>query len=718
MRMLDYALEFARKGYHIFPVHEPIFKDGACIGCTCEQYRRTAQCKENHPRLYLQPGEHCLNPGKCPRVRWSEKSTTDEDTISKWWHWWPTSNIGIDCGKSGLLVFDADTYKEICGEVEDLIPLSERETITSLTGGGGEHYWYALGEKEYGNSTKGLPAGIDIRGKGGYIVAPPSTHKSGRRYAFEEGYGISELDPLPIPTTLTTILDACYRTTGRMRSQATPDAASVEHSLRMAERVLSLANVDHHGVETWGDGVKLILTQCPFNPEDNPHGEDRSAFVTIDAAGALAAGCHHNRCQHVIEDSKLSGWHLLKQLAGIDPSEGKPQDHFTNLLQMAREFVKSVSFREFIPTELQSRVGYRTDSTDTKLADALLDLAELAHNFTVYASYETLRDRAGLGSKSTVQAALKRLLGWFITRNDAAPAHDLAFTYSVNIQWIVDLVLRRSNAKNNNQDICVRSTQNENHYTDKKATDPFLAGRSRTAKRECLTERPLGETKLRVMDVLADGQGWTVQELTEETEKSKGGLYRATKELEEGGYLYSEREAPRTPKIYYLTPEAWHLVEERTPTMKTYRLSAERKERALEEEQTRAETRMDMAEKPKAKALYAQRRSEVIAQRRRVLAVIHPDWTEDEIIKWILADKSKARPWLDYRQRKATAAQRAEENKTVHAQMERTARDLARQGISGSQAYAYAAMPGTEYTNREAAIIAAMTKRFVEEARA
>ena len=52
------------------------------------------------------------------------------------------------------------------------------------TGGGGRHFYFRLpdGAEGVGNSTGVLGPGVDVRGEGGMVVAPPSVHESGERY--------------------------------------------------------------------------------------------------------------------------------------------------------------------------------------------------------------------------------------------------------------------------------------------------------------------------------------------------------------------------------------------------------------------------------------------------------------------------------------------------------------------------------------------------------
>lgn len=317
--MIRYADAYAKRGISVFPCHEPVFNtNGLCIGCTCEPYRHSEECKRNNPRSYLAPGEHCSNPGKCPRVKWAEKSTTNLTQILYWWVMWPDANIGIDCSKSGLLVFDSDTYKQV-GDLSDLLSSDDRETVTVITGGGGEHLIYDRQGKPYGNSTKNLPPGIDIRGVGGYVVAAPSLHKSGRRYQFESGYSFDEIKIAPIPATLDSILSGCH--TGK-RHTATqpiqPDSEAVKRSAWMVNEFFLQAKLKHFGQENYGaHGQRWVFERCPFAPDGNLHSDDGGSYVAILDDGRIVAGCHHNRCRQRYEPYNLTGWEWLKQQTNV-----------------------------------------------------------------------------------------------------------------------------------------------------------------------------------------------------------------------------------------------------------------------------------------------------------------------------------------------------------------------------------------------------------------
>jgi len=56
--------------------------------------------------------------------------------------------------------------------------------LISITGSGGFHLFFQYPNEEMRNLINLLP-GIDIRAEGGYIVAPPSLHVSGKSYEWK-----------------------------------------------------------------------------------------------------------------------------------------------------------------------------------------------------------------------------------------------------------------------------------------------------------------------------------------------------------------------------------------------------------------------------------------------------------------------------------------------------------------------------------------------------
>ncbi len=64
-------------------------------------------------------------------------------------------------------------------------------TMHAHTGGGGDHYYYSYPESGLGNSASTIAAKVDVRGDGGFVVAPPSVHRSGCPYEWVEAPDMS-----------------------------------------------------------------------------------------------------------------------------------------------------------------------------------------------------------------------------------------------------------------------------------------------------------------------------------------------------------------------------------------------------------------------------------------------------------------------------------------------------------------------------------------------
>src|SRR5690606_37887295 len=114
---------------------------------------------------------------KLPLGRWKpfQQVRASDETIAQWAG--RESNIGIVTGAvSGLLVLDLDNADAV-GEAERRgIP----DTVAVKTANG-LHYFFAHPGGTIGNRA-GIFPGADIRGDGGYVVAPGSIHPSGTPY--------------------------------------------------------------------------------------------------------------------------------------------------------------------------------------------------------------------------------------------------------------------------------------------------------------------------------------------------------------------------------------------------------------------------------------------------------------------------------------------------------------------------------------------------------
>ena len=77
--------------------------------------------------------------------------------------------------------------------------------MTQLTGGGGYQYLFKA-DARVTNSIKLLP-GLDTRSSGGYIVAPPSIHPSGRSYRWRPGHGPAEIEIAAAPDWLIAVAE-------------------------------------------------------------------------------------------------------------------------------------------------------------------------------------------------------------------------------------------------------------------------------------------------------------------------------------------------------------------------------------------------------------------------------------------------------------------------------------------------------------------------------
>lgn len=223
----------------------------------------------------------CPSPGKHPiSARWRQMATTDPAVIARLWARQPW-NIAIACGPSRILVLDIDPRHGGDETLRGLIaahgPLPH--TVEAITGGDGRHLYFA---SPGGISNRSPFAGIDVRGDGGYVVAPGSVHVSGGTYEWEAS---SHPDDMPIalaPEWLLTLL----------RQPVTPQCAAP-----LPERI------PEGGRNDW-------LTSIA--------GTFRMRGLTTSELHGCLAILNASRCQPPLADAEV--WTIARSVARYEPA--------------------------------------------------------------------------------------------------------------------------------------------------------------------------------------------------------------------------------------------------------------------------------------------------------------------------------------------------------------------------------------------------------------
>ncbi len=191
------ALSYARRGWPVFP------------------------CRERDFDLTKGNGEKITLKAKAPYGGSGVKDATcDEDVIKGWWRRRPEAMIGLAMGHNGLFALDFDPrIDDETGEVFTLETLKAAlveqmgcdlpRSLTAMTQSEGVHV-YLLQPQDGGEPIRNrgnLPRHVDVRGLGGYVIAPPSilyrADGSEGRYSWLTN---RHDDPVEAPASLVEIL--------------------------------------------------------------------------------------------------------------------------------------------------------------------------------------------------------------------------------------------------------------------------------------------------------------------------------------------------------------------------------------------------------------------------------------------------------------------------------------------------------------------------------
>jgi len=174
MSVLDHALLYARRGIRVIPIA---------------------------------PGE------KYPAgiEAWQTIASSNPTTVTEWFTTtYKDWGVGICTGRAGarqVFVLDIDEHDPQQSGSDTLADLEAEhgklpDTVTVLTPTGGRHLYFTTPIAIRNDAGKRLGPGLDIRGDGGQVLAPPTIHPTGKPYAFEEGYSITDILPADAPDWL------------------------------------------------------------------------------------------------------------------------------------------------------------------------------------------------------------------------------------------------------------------------------------------------------------------------------------------------------------------------------------------------------------------------------------------------------------------------------------------------------------------------------------
>lgn len=187
---LEAATAYSHLGFVVIPLFGVVPDEDGTMRCACGK-------------------DDCKNQGKHPTVRFKALTTPSDGlhAVAKALDRRVT-NLGIRTGpESNLFVIDLDNKEGRPGIANFTsvatrlgLPEADLKTLSARTGSDGRHLYFRMPlDGTVGNGANVLAPGVDHRGASGYVVAPPSVHKSGGVY---EWIGSLQDPILRVPPTL------------------------------------------------------------------------------------------------------------------------------------------------------------------------------------------------------------------------------------------------------------------------------------------------------------------------------------------------------------------------------------------------------------------------------------------------------------------------------------------------------------------------------------
>jgi hypothetical protein len=205
-----------------------------------------------------------------PMQGWQNAATSDPATIRTWFEGqFKDCGLGIATGEFRnryLIVIDIDDRPEFSGSdtLNDLEQLHGQlpDTVEVITGSGGRHIYFLTDAPIRNEASGRLGQGIDVRGIGGQVLAPPTVHPNGKTYEWVEGKSIANTPPADMPLWMVLILTEkhtddipmTYESTANILTEEGPASrycAATTWPELLRQDGWTLAHIDQSGEAHW-----------------------------------------------------------------------------------------------------------------------------------------------------------------------------------------------------------------------------------------------------------------------------------------------------------------------------------------------------------------------------------------------------------------------------------------------------------------------------------
>lgn len=191
--------------------------------------------------------------GKAPAIRWKDLQNTPRTlaAVETWFAEHPEWNVGLVTGAAGrIVVVDADSPQAV-DFVTATLPATPMQVVTAK----GRHFYFRHPGTPIRNGVRLHAMPLDVRGDGGYVVAPDSEHWTGHVYRPAEEFSAAMLAELPP-------FDPAWLAEDGPRAQRSIDVDSVESRIRLIRRAVLYVDKCEPAVSGNAGHNKMFATVC------------------------------------------------------------------------------------------------------------------------------------------------------------------------------------------------------------------------------------------------------------------------------------------------------------------------------------------------------------------------------------------------------------------------------------------------------------------------